>query len=152
MEQNIAHQIKHRQYANDEFMTPPELARQLVALLPLQTGNFVVDPCSGVGAFLSAFPTYTANLGLTEDFFIYGDKVDWLVSNPPYSKLDDWLRHSFEIAEVGVAYLLGLHNITPRRLELANSFNFGLTSSTYAKSFSGLASQPSVFGKKARLT
>lgn len=135
MKSEVAHTIKHRQYANDEFMTPPELARTLISKVPILAGNFVIDPCPGKGAFLNSLPVYSDNIGLDEDFLIYGDSVDWIVTNPPYSDLDRWLEHSFKIAEVGVALLLGLLNVTPKRLELANRYGFGLTSMHLCKVF-----------------
>ncbi|KKM04947.1 hypothetical protein LCGC14_1759030, partial [marine sediment metagenome] len=65
---------------------------------------------------------------LNGDYYSYNNSIDWVVTNPPYSDLDRWLTHSFAIANQGVALLLGLLNVTPRRLEMANKAGFGLTS------------------------
>lgn len=135
MNSNISHKIKHRKFANDEFMTPPELAKELVKLVPLAAGSVVLDPCPGVGAFYNALPPFVFRSKIIGDFFSFNHDTEWLVSNPPYSKLERWLEHSFDVAEVGVAYLLGLHNITPRRLELANACGFGLTTMHLCKVF-----------------
>ena len=135
MESTIAHKIKHRKKANDEFMNPPELARGLVKLVPLVAGSYVTDPCPGEGAFYDAFPKFVFKSQIRGDFFSFKHDVEWLIRNPPYSNLDQWLEHSFDVAEVGVAYLLGLHNITPRRLETANDYGFGLISIHLCKVF-----------------
>jgi len=135
MNSEIAHNIKHRVYANDEFMTPLELAKGLIKLVPLVSGNDVIDPCPGNGAFYNAFPSFVFKSQIIGDFFEFNHDIEWLISNPPYSKLDAWLKHSFEVSEIGVAYLLGLHNITPKRLELANSYGFGLTKIHLCKVF-----------------
>jgi len=135
MRTETAHNIKHRKYANDEFLTPPDLAEKLVGLVPLGYGNCVIDPCPGSGAFYNAFPKFVFKSKIIEDFFSFNHDVEWLISNPPYSKLERWLEHSFDVAEVGVAYLLGLHNITPRRLEMANDYGFGLISVHLCKVF-----------------
>lgn len=33
------------------------------------------------------------------DFFDYTDKVDWIITNPPYSIYDNFLSHAFSIAD-----------------------------------------------------
>ena len=130
MESYLAHNIKHRQYANDEFMTPPELAKILLAKVPIFPNSTILDPCPGDGAF-------TIGIGLApdEDFLEFDLSFDWIITNPPYSDLDRWLEHSFIIARCGIALLLGLHNITPKRLELANKYGFGLTQMHLCKVF-----------------
>ncbi len=59
MNSEIAHKIKHRTYANDEFMTPHKLANELVKQLPIYEGETVLEPCYGDGAFKEALP-YTS--------------------------------------------------------------------------------------------
>ena len=125
MKQHIAHNIKHRKHANDEFYTPRKLASELVKYLPIYDGETVLEPCYGDGAFKEALPQAVL---LNGDYYSYNNSIDWVVTNPPYSDLDRWLTHSFAIANQGVALLLGLLNVTPRRLEMANKAGFGLTS------------------------
>jgi len=132
MRTDTAHTIKHREYANDEFMTPALLAQSLVSLLPPLKGLRVFEPCIGEGAFANVLPN---PILIDGDFYDYTNTVDWVITNPPYSDLDKWLRHSFTISQVGVALLLGLLNITPRRLEMANEMGFGLTKIHLCKVF-----------------
>ena len=132
MNSNITHNIKHRQYANDEFMTPLELAKSLSLLLPNLEGKLIIEPCPGQGAFIQTVPGI---IGLNQDFYTFNLPVNWIITNPPYSDLNHWLKHSFELATDGVALLVGLLNITPKRMELANSHNFGLTQIHLCKVF-----------------
>jgi hypothetical protein len=122
-----SHSIKHRAIADNEFMTPPEVARMLIAKVPLVAGDSVLDSAVGTGSFFLNYPSDVKGLYST-DFYNWTEIVDWIVTNPPYSGLEEWLKHSFEVADKGVAYLLGLHNITPRRLEIGDKAGFGVTS------------------------
>ncbi len=124
MNSQLAHSIKHRNYANDEFMTPIGLANYLAKLIPFGNSDVILEPCAGKGAFLNAIPQ---SFTIDRDFLDYNENVDWIVTNPPYSELDKWLEHCFGLARKGVALLLNTHSITPRRLEMANKAGFGLT-------------------------
>jgi hypothetical protein len=41
------------------------------------------------------------------DFFAYTNKINWIVSNPPFSIYREWLEHSFTIAD-NCVYLVPL--------------------------------------------
>jgi hypothetical protein len=130
----IAHKIKHRKNPNDEFITPEELAKKLINLVPLENGDSVLDSAVGTGVFYRNFPKYTKNYE-TNNFFNWNKNVDWIITNPPYSKLDRWLEYSCKIAIKGFAYLLALHNLTPRRIELCEERGFGITKIHLCKVF-----------------
>jgi len=74
-----------------------------------------LDPCYGDGAFHKRLPHGSdwCELRLGKDFFEYNEKVDWIVGNPPYSIFEDWLRHSFEIAD-DIAYILPTNKVFQR--------------------------------------
>lgn len=134
MKSKIAHDIKHRKIANDEFFTPLKLTKLLISLVPLKKGEIILDPAKGQGVFFNSFPEDTINQA-TDDFFNFTKKQHWLITNPPYSKLDKWLKHSCEISIKGFAYLLGLHNLTPRRIEMCEKMGFGITKIYLCKVF-----------------
>ena len=134
MKSQIAHSIKHRKIANDEFETPEKLAQKLIKLVPLKKFDIVLDPAKGTGNFFKNLPNYTINQA-TSDFFNFIKKQHWLITNPPYSKLDKWLKHSCEISLKGFAYLLGLHNLTPKRIEMCEKMGFGITKIYLCKVF-----------------
>jgi len=50
------------------------------------------------------------------DFFKYNKMVDWVVTNPPYSILDDIFKKLVIMCNKGFTLLIGLMNLTPKRL------------------------------------
>lgn len=84
---------------NDVVFTPDDIAKKICELFPIK--NRVLEPCKGEGAFLKFLPQDTDWCEITEgrNFYDYGQRVDWLVTNPPYSDFNRFLTHSFELAE-----------------------------------------------------
>jgi len=134
MKSNISHKIKHREEPNDEFITPIDLARSLVRLIPVKNKQKILSAAYGTGNFYRVFPSDTKNL-FTKDFFKWKEMVSWIIDNPPYSCLDEWLEHSADVCEEGFAYLLGLHNITPKRIEFLEKKGFYITKIHLCKVF-----------------
>ena len=98
---------------NDKCMTPHKIAERLCNLLPVGMLDSCLDPFCGDGAFIDSFTSLDndwCEIDLGRDFFKYHRKVDWIISNPPYSIFDAVLDHSFEIAD-NVAYLVPLSKI-----------------------------------------
>lgn len=84
---------------NDVVFTPDWLAKYIVQSLPIE--GKILEPCKGEGAFLKYLPAGTEWCEITEgvNFFDYDKKVDWIVTNPPYSDFNRFLSHSFELSE-----------------------------------------------------
>lgn len=125
------HSIKHRNIPNDEFITPTKLAQACIGMVPLKPGDVVLDAAIGKGVFYNNYPDYVDRRYNTEAeiFLLYssvGD-VDWIITNPPYSNLDNWFSQSCQVCRKGFAYLIGIINLTPRRIEIANKAGFGLS-------------------------
>lgn len=127
----ISHKIKHRKIPSDYFITPTELAIKCISMVPLEQGNVVLDAALGTGVFYNNYPSYVDKKFTTEsDLFLLDSSVgsvDWIITNPPYSHLDMWFKQSCQVCRKGFAYLLGLINLTPRRIEITNKAGFGLT-------------------------
>lgn len=138
MKSQIAHNIKHREIPNDEFYTPQELADKLVSMVPIET-NIVCDNAYGTGVFYQALRKTSAAIvqkcDKKQDFLKWTTKQHWFITNPPYSNLDEWLEHSCKYATKGFAYLLGIHNLTPRRIELCESYGFYIRRIHFCKVF-----------------
>lgn len=98
------------QNKKDIVYTSPIIAKIIVDFL--QPNGKCLDPCSGSGAFLKLLPSNSdfCEIQYNIDFFDYHSNVDWIVSNPPYSILYDFLAHSFEISE-NVSYLLPFNKV-----------------------------------------
>ena len=84
---------------NDVVFTPDWLACQIVSMFPIK--GKVLEPCKGEGAFLNCLPKNTDWCEIAEgvNFYDYDKKVDWLVTNPPYSDFNRFLEHAFELAD-----------------------------------------------------
>lgn len=52
---------------------------------------------------------------------------DWIICNPPYSKLTPWFEKAANVAGDGVGMLLGWLNLTPNRFMMMSSKGFHLT-------------------------
>ena len=84
---------------NDVVFTPDWLAEKICSMFPI--GGKVLEPCKGEGAFTKYLPENTEWCEITEgrNFYDYNEKVDWIVTNPPYSDFNRFLEHSFELAD-----------------------------------------------------
>lgn len=84
---------------NDVVFTPDNIAKRIIDMIK-PTGK-CLDPCMGEGAFFQYLPQGSEWCEITKgrNFFDYNDKVDWIISNPPYSDFDKFLEHSFELAD-----------------------------------------------------
>ena len=84
--------------ATDVVLTPDAIAADVVGHFR-PTGR-MLDPCRGAGAFWKHMPEAEwCECREGRDFFAWYEKVDWIVSNPPYSNFGAWMRHSLEIAD-----------------------------------------------------
>lgn len=84
---------------NDLIMTNPDTAKWIVNYFNPQ--GLALDPCMGNGAFYDAFNCNKDWCEITKgkDFFDYTNKVDWIITNPPFSIFDDFLLKSFDISD-----------------------------------------------------
>jgi len=115
----------------DTYYTPDAVARACVTTLPSpQTGEWILEPSAGGGAFMRAAKTrwpaanilgvdidpyapiaYAADFRvLCVDFLQYNPptKPAWVIGNPPFSDAEAHVRHALKLAIVGVAFLLRL--------------------------------------------
>ena len=89
---------------NDVVYTPNSVAKTIID--HFQPTGVILDPCRGDGAFHRHMPgSHYCEIAEGKDFFKWTDKVDWIVSNPPYSVYRDWLLHSFKVAD-NIVYLI----------------------------------------------
>ena len=80
---------------NDIVFTPDWLAKQIVDMFDIE--GTIVEPCKGEGAFLKYLPPDTEWCEIVDgkNYYDYDKKVDWIVTNPPYSDYNRFLDHSF---------------------------------------------------------
>jgi hypothetical protein len=136
MKATTNHNIKQRKEANDVFITPLELAKKQIDYISVNEGEVWLDPFKNSGNYYNQFPT--ANKEWTEilegkDFFAYDKHVDVICSNPPYSMIDAVLQKSVELKPRVISYLIGINNLTCKRIEFMNNHNYGLTRLHFCK-------------------
>ena len=97
---------------NDKIYTPDEIAKLIISKFNLY--GKVLDAFSGGNVFYNNYPSnvekYWCEIDKGKDFFKYNEKVDWILTNPPYSIFDNVLDHSFSIAD-NIVYLVPLSKI-----------------------------------------
>ncbi len=92
----------------DRVMTPAWAAKDIIEYF--SPAGKVLEPFRGKGVFTDLCPTWDwCELDEGRDFFAYTDRVDWVVSNPPYSKLRPVWRHAATISD-NIVYLIPLRN------------------------------------------
>jgi hypothetical protein len=118
---------------NDVIYTPKELAINCINSFELSSYDLVLDAFYGKGIFYDNYPNYVKKefceieAPHNKDFFKYDKKVDWIITNPPFSKVNLVLEHTFKIVDKGFGYILASHNLTEKRVKMINSNGFGIT-------------------------
>lgn len=109
---------------NDVVFTPDWLAKQICEMFPIE--GKVLEPCKGEGAFMRYLPSDSDWCEITEgrNFYDYNKKVDWIVTNPPYSDFNRFLEHSFELAD-NVILLVPIAKLFKSMGTLRQVFTYG---------------------------
>lgn len=111
----------------DLVMTPEWLASDILNHF-LPSGKFL-DPCLGSGVFYNLCSLEDKDwceISAGRDFMSYQGSVDWIITNPPWSKMRDFLIKGMEVAD-NIVYLTTInHYTTKRRMADIRKMNFGL--------------------------
>lgn len=112
----------------DIVMTPFNIAKTIIDHFVLK--GIVLDPCRGTGAFYNQFPDHVekdwCELSEGKDFFTYNRKVDWIITNPPWSKIKDFITHSCKISD-NVCFLIPFnHFSTKARIRIIHDHGYGI--------------------------
>lgn len=119
--------------------TPEELCKKLIGMVPLISGDRVLEAFKGEGNFYNNLPDFVEKdwCEITEgrDYKDYHQPFDWIISNPPF-RMDEenvgkrvntffkLLKYYTERAEKGVAFLGNdtcFSTLTPVRMREFNS-------------------------------
>ena len=111
----------------DIVMTPEYLAKDIIE--HYKPEGLILDPSRGTGAFYDNFKTDNKDwceLGEDKDFLTYTKKVDWIITNPPWSKMQLFLEHGMKISD-NIVYLTTInHYTTKRRIREMRSCGFSV--------------------------
>jgi hypothetical protein len=127
--QKVTKSIQMRKVPNDVFYTPKSVVLEMVEMCNITPDMKVLDPCKGGGVFYDNLPECNKDwCEITDgkDFFDYKDKVDLVISNPPFSLWDKWLEHTCEITDK-FCYIMGIMNLTDPRIRDLHKKGFGIT-------------------------
>ena len=131
MSSSISHKIKHRKKSNDVFITPKKLALMCINRHSNNSGDLWLDSCKNSGSFYNQYPTDNKDyceILEGKDFLTYDSQVDIIAQNPPYSILNVWIDKCITVARKEVGLLIGVANLTARRIETFNKAGFYLKS------------------------
>ena len=111
--------------SNDVVMTPISLAEKLVNYFePKGKG---LEPCCGSGNILRFLKNADwCEIEKGRDFFDYTSKVDYIFTNPPFSKFRKFLTHSLQLAD-DIYFLITINHLwTKARLREIKNNGFGI--------------------------
>ena len=115
---------------NDDIYTPETIAKMLIGKINkyIEPNHTLYDPFRGDGSFYNNFPEKNvknwSEIKENEDFFDWKYPVDWIISNPPYSKYTEVMQHSYEIAE-NICYLVPLSKVVSSMQRIRELNNYG---------------------------
>jgi hypothetical protein len=111
----------------DIVMTPESLAIDIIS--HFKPEGIILDPCRGEGAFYNNYPTDQkewCELSEGKDFFSYTGRADWIITNPPWSKMQQFLEHGMKVSD-NIVYLTTInHYTTKKRIRDMRNYNFGI--------------------------
>lgn len=95
----------------DKVMTNEQVAIQCIDILKpyFSSLDTFLEPCMWEGSFYNNLPKNKDWCEITKwkDFFEYNNKIDWIITNPPYSIYEEFLDHCFEVSN-NVAFIIPL--------------------------------------------
>lgn len=112
--------IKTQNNQTDKVYTPQEIANYIIKDIDNKFGisGKILEPCLGGGSFYKAFDLIKGRyskewceIDKGKNFFDYKNKTDWIITNPPYSIFDDFLKHSMELSD-NIVLLIPIAKLT----------------------------------------
>lgn len=117
---------------NDSVFTPDKLAQFMIDQFPIS--GIVLEPCEGIGriskklkSIIGIDKVITCEIDKGKDFFNFHKKVDWIVTNPPFSMVREFLNHSYKLSD-NIVFLVPLNSIVglKARMRDMRENNFGI--------------------------
>lgn len=86
---------------NDKVYTEENTAKWIIQ--HFNPKGLILDPSAGKDVFYNNYPEtetkFRCEIEDGVDFFHFREKVDWIITNPPYSIYDKFLEHSFTLSD-----------------------------------------------------
>lgn len=107
----------------DRVFTPPRIALDMVE--HFGPCGCILEPFRGDGVFTDLLPTADwCEIDEGRDFFKWTQPCDWIITNPPYSKLRPVFRHAATLAD-NIVLLVPLRNVFSGNGFVREVFAFG---------------------------
>lgn len=122
--------IKKRIIPNDIFITPLQLAKYHIDMITYINDDIWYDPFKNNGSYYNQFPNENklwSEILDGKDFFEFNENIDIICSNPPYSLMDKVLKKSIELNPHTISYLIGINNLTTKRIEYMENAGYYIT-------------------------
>jgi hypothetical protein len=86
----------------------------------------ILEPFRGGGSFFQHLPEGSIWCEITQgrDFFKHKEKVDWIITNPPFSNLTDIFKHAFSLAD-NCVFLIPISKYFSSEPRLAEAAKYG---------------------------
>lgn len=136
------HSIVKRENPNDIFITPPELAIKHIQMVLKLTDNEEMvwyDPFKNTGNYFNNYPQFEgvkhewSEILEGRDFFKFNGQVGCIVSNPPYSLMNEVIDKSISLKPAVISFLIGNMNLTPNRIQYFNERGYYLAQLHFCK-------------------
>lgn len=118
--------------AADIVLTKDKTAQWIVNYF--QPEGTILDPSAGNDAFFSKFKNkekYRCELSEGIDFLHWDKKVDWIITNPPYSIYDKFLAQAFDVADNVVFFVPIARAFKSNKVQKAVEYYGGLKEIVY---------------------
>ena len=116
---------------SDKVYTPDFIVDEVLAIFGenILDDEVKLEPHRGGGAFYNKFSGLKdwCEIDDGKDFFNYTDKVDWIITNPPYSIFKECLDHSLSLANE-ILYVIPMNKLLssmPRLISIKKA-GFGI--------------------------
>ena len=118
--------LKNNTNRNDVVMTPEYVAKALID--HFKPEGKILEPCKGSGNFLKYLPSNSLWCEISEgkDFMEFDEKVDWIITNPPWSKIRPFIQKSLEVSDNFVFLTTIVHLWMKARLRDIHQAGFGI--------------------------
>lgn len=108
---------------NDKIYTPRDLAKRIVYhFKPL---GRILEPCRGGGAFSDLMDCEWCEIDEGRDFFDYTDTPNWIITNPPFSLVREFLIHSYEIGAWNIVLLVPVNHVLGMKARMRDMKEYG---------------------------
>jgi len=117
--------------SNDDVMTPLSLCQDIINYF--KPSGIILEPFKGTGNFLKACPSMIyCEMVEGKPFEEFDGRVDWIITNPPWSKIKTMLIKSCQVSKKHIVFLMTINHVfTKARIRITNDYNFYLKDILY---------------------